>query len=168
MSTESMSTESLAISKAEKLNLFYSLAQDPEIQPDIRTWFDGMLATSELNLVKRIAALETTTGLYDFSDLEDEEEHEPTIPEQISVLAEKIDNITITTTKGPLIAPIIEPVEIPTSRTGMRALLLVEHLKTNVKEISGSKYISSAGIARFLKSHIPEDLQQKKVRIFDR
>ena len=87
-----------------------------------------MLLTSELKTVQRIAELEEITGLNDYSDF-DEEEHEPTIPEQISLLEEKIYAIS-----EPTRAPTKEPVNIPTSKTEIRACKLVNHLKKTGKD----------------------------------
>ena len=54
--------------------------------------FDARLVTSELKPIRRLAELETVTGLNDYSDFE-EEEREPNIPEKINSLTERIDNI---------------------------------------------------------------------------
>jgi hypothetical protein len=91
--------------------------------------------------LKRLTAVEKLLGLNDYSDFENEE-REITIPEQLSILAERIDNVT-------------EPVPILTSKTEIRAHLLVEHLKNDVLERHGSKFISSKEIVHFLKNEIP-------------
>ena len=80
-------------SKEEKINQFKMLMKDPEVQPFFRNYIENIIATSELRILKRLAAIETALGLNDFSDFEDED-HELTIPAQLSLLAERIDNIT--------------------------------------------------------------------------
>ena len=145
-----MSIES-PISKAEKLDRFFSLVQDPEIQPEIQTWFDGMLATSKLNLVKRVATIETVTGLDDFSDLEDEEEHEPTIPERIDILNGKIENLTIS---NPVYK---EPVNIiPETKTEARAAFLIEYLEKEAKEKLGQISLNGNELKDFIIKIIPQ------------
>src|SRR5674536_25335 len=58
--------------------------------PEFKTAVDSMLITSELKPIKRIFELEKTTGIYQFEDFE---EHDNTLPEQINLLAERIDNL---------------------------------------------------------------------------
>ena len=50
---------------------------------------EKVLLTSELRPIKRIAELETVTGLNDYSDLEEEDDHEPSIPEGYNRLRKK-------------------------------------------------------------------------------
>jgi len=116
----------------------------PVLKNELDTSFDARLATSELRPLKRIAELETVTGLNDYSDFE--EEHEPTIPEQISLLEEKIKAIS-----EPIRAPIIETANIPTSKTEIRACALVDHLKE-----TGKDHLTTHEIISFLKCKLPE------------
>jgi hypothetical protein len=127
------------------------LIKDPEIQPIFRMYIENILATFELKILKRLAAAEKLLGLDDFSAGGDEE-HELTIPEQVSLLAEKIDDITELAKRE----SIPEPVPILTAKTEMRAHLLVEHLKNDVQERSGTKFLSSEEIVSFLKYDIDE------------
>jgi hypothetical protein len=147
-----MSTEAiLRYSKTEKINQFLMLIKDPEIQPIFRMYIENILATSELNILKRLAATETLLGLNDYSNFENEERG-LTIPEQLSLLAERIDNVTESVQKE----PIPESGPILTTKTEIRAHLLVEHLKHNVQERSGGKFLSSEEIVHFLKYEIDE------------
>ena len=73
--------------------MFLLLIKDPDVQPIFRMYIENILATSELKILKRLAAVETLLGLDDFSAGGDEE-HELTIPEQLTLLAERIDNVT--------------------------------------------------------------------------
>jgi hypothetical protein len=147
------------------------LIKDPEVQPIFRMYIENILATSELKILKRLAAVETLLGLDDFSAGGDDE-HELTIPEQLSILAEKIDNITESVQKE----PIPETVQILTTKTEMRAHLLVEHLKNDVQERSGGKFLSSEEIVSFLRYDIDEpyrvqegqNIRQTKKEVLDK
>ena len=151
--SDSVNTKSIfRTSKTEKINQFLMLMKDPEIQPFFRNYIENIIATSDLRILKRLAAVETLLGLDDYSDFENEE-HEITIPEQLSILAERIDNVTEPEPRE----PIPEPVPILTSKTEIRAHLLVEHLKNDVIERHGSKFISPKEIVHFLKNEIPID-----------
>jgi len=44
------------------------LIKDPDIQPIFRMYIENVLATSDLRILKRLAALETCMGLNDFQD----------------------------------------------------------------------------------------------------
>ena len=54
--------------------------EDKEFRESIMGVMEEFVIESNFKIVKRLAALETTTGLDDYSDLEDEEGHELTIP----------------------------------------------------------------------------------------
>src|SRR5664280_354575 len=134
-----MSTESIInYSREEKVQQFLMLIKDPEVQPVFRLYIENILATSELKILKRLAAVETALGLNDFSDFEDED-HELTIPEQLSLLAERIDTVT-----EPVVCQgaIKEPVSPTTSKTEVRASLLVEQLRNAQKRV-GTRFLSS-------------------------
>src|SRR5450759_405164 len=63
--------------------------EDIDFRESIREAFDYSVATSDLKILKRISTLETSLG---FNDLDlDDEEHEPTIQEQIKELSERIE-----------------------------------------------------------------------------
>jgi hypothetical protein len=133
-----MSIESpiFGTSKEEKINSFFMLMKDPEIQPVFRLYIENILATSELKILKRLVAVETVLGLNNFADFEDEQEM--SIPEQISLLSERIDTIT-----EPVVqAPIEEPASIPTSKTEIRAVKLVEHLQNTQERKNGFWYLN--------------------------
>jgi hypothetical protein len=136
------------------ISLTNSMIQIPEARKIILANFDSpefghnvekVLLTSELKPIKRIAELETVTGTNDFSDFE-EEDHEPTLPEQISLLEEKIEAIS-----EPVRAP-IKPVNVPTSKTEIRACALVNHLKE-----TGKDHLTTHEIIHFLKSKLPDN-----------
>jgi hypothetical protein len=167
-----MSTEVIfGSSKTEKINQFLMLIKDPDVQPIFRMYIENVLATSELKLLKRLAAVETLLGLDDFS-VGGDEEHELTIPEQLSLLAERIDNVTEPVQRE----SIPEPVPMLTTKTEIRAHSLVEHLKNDVQERSGTKFLSSEEIVSFLRYGIDEpyrvregqNIRQTKKEVLDK
>jgi hypothetical protein len=167
-----MSTEAIfESSKTEKINQFLMLIKDPDVQPIFRMYIENILATSELNILKRLAAVETLLGLDDFS-AGDDEEHESTIPEQLSLLAERIDDITELAKRE----SIPEQGPILTTKTEIRAHLLVEHLKNDVQERAGCKFLSSEKIVSFLRYGINElyqvqegqNIRQTKKEVLDK
>jgi hypothetical protein len=138
---------------------FLELIKKPEIKAVLNLIVENILATSELKILKRIAALESKFGLNDLLDLEDE--HEQTIPEQLSILAERIDNITEPVTYQ---KPIKEHVTGPKSTLEHKACELVEHLKTVVKPRNGEIFLNSREIIYFLKTELPEEYKIKDVK----
>lgn len=141
-------------SKAIKGYNLYLLKEDKKYRDEVKTVlkeelnevFDANLATSELHPIKRIAKLEQVTGLDDFGL---EENHEPTIPEKIADLSEKIENYE----SLPSVSPYIERMDHePTTKTEMRASLLVDALKKSEKD-----YFSASDIIDFLKCKLPEN-----------
>jgi hypothetical protein len=59
----------------------------------------------EHNLIKRVAELEKTTGLVDYSDVDFSEEQEPSIPEQIKELTQKVNRLQENSTSEIAIIP---------------------------------------------------------------
>jgi hypothetical protein len=130
--------------------------KDPDVQPTFRMYIE--------NIIENIlATVETLLGLDDFSDFGDEK-HELTIPEQLTLLAERIDNVTEPVQRE----SIPKPVPILTTKTEIRAHLLVEHLKNDVQERSGCKFLSSEEIVSFLKYDIDESIECMKARTSDK
>ena len=112
---------------------------------DFKTNVENVLLTSELKPIKRIAELETITGLNDFTDFEDEE-REPNIPEKIEALKEEIRNIEYKTPVSSTTA------QEPTSKTEVRAVLLRSEL-----DDSGKDHLTGHEITHFLKSKLPDN-----------
>lgn len=127
-----------------------SLSQNTES----RVLFDSLLLTSELKPIQRIAETEAVTGLNDYSEFE--EDHAPTLPEQITMLSEKVESLSESTG-----APIKHPDNIPTGKTEIRACKLVERLK-EARETAGNKFLSSNDIVNFLKNGLDEALRVKE------
>jgi len=135
------------ITTEENVKQFLELIKKPEIKAVLNLIVENILATSELNVLKRLAALESKLGLNGFSDFKDEE-HEQTIPEQLSILAERIDAIE----SNPISCP-IDILELkPTTKTEVRASLLVNYLKD-----TGNDHLNSHEIIHFLKSKLPDN-----------
>jgi len=144
-------------SKAIKGYNLFLIKEDPEYRAEVKTYFDVCLVTSELKPIQRVAAVETVTGLNDFSDFEDEE-REPTLPEQINELANRIEQ--------PLNKPTesikIELPVIPSTTLEHKASALIEHLKEKVRPRNDAVFMNSNEIINFLKCELPEDLRLKE------
>src|SRR5665647_2598331 len=134
--------------KEDKVNQFLALIKDPDIQPVFKLIIENVLATSELKILKRLAALEQVLGLNNM-DLNDE--HELTIPEQLNILAARIDNTQLVN------KPAVEPENSPVTKTENRAYLLVEKLKS----LRSKKHLDSTEIIQFLKYGIEERFRAK-------
>jgi hypothetical protein len=111
--------------------------------PEFKTAVDTAIVLSENKILPRLRSVEKVTGNYVFEDFE---EHDPTLPEKIDILEEKIQNIDY----RPTIRLDVE-IKNPETKTEERAFLLVEELKS-----SGKEYFSSHEIIGFLKSKLPD------------
>lgn len=103
------------------------------------------IATSELNILKRISALEEQLGII--------ESEVPTIPERLEKLEEKVNTSTFT------FEPPVEPEIKPTTQTEERAIELIAELKTTDKG-----YLSTREIIHFLKRRVPNIKNVWKVK----
>ena len=144
----------------ENVKQFLELIKKPEIKAVLNLIVENILATSELKILKRIAAIESKLGLNDL-DFEDED-HEQTIPEQLSLLAERIDNITEPVTSQDPIKPVVNT--NPKTTLEHKASALVEHLKTNVKPRNGEVFLNTREIIQFLKYEITEAYRLKDIQ----
>jgi len=134
--------------KEDKVNQFLALLQDPDIKPVLNLYLENFLATSELKILKRLAALEQVMGL---NNMDLSEEHELTIHEQLTILADRIDNTQVVN------KPAVEPENNPVTKTENRAYLLVEKLKS----LRSKKFLDSTEIIQFLKYGIEERFRAK-------
>lgn len=123
----------------ERVKQLIELLKYPEIQTFLKLFIDNSIVTSDLNILKRLATIENKLG---FNDLLDSDE--PTIPEQLSILADRIAKIVN--------EPRCEPENSPTTKTESRAHLLVAKLKG----MRGKGFLSSQEIVQFLKHGIEE------------
>jgi len=104
----------------------------------------------------RLAVIETIMGIADFRGISalNGKEEDPTFPEQLSLLTERIDNLT-------------EPVEksiVPKTVTETRASLLVDHMKRIKPAAESEVFLSHYGIVSFLKHEIQEEYRADKVK----
>lgn len=123
----------------ERVKQLIELLKYPEVQTFLKLFIDNSIVTSDLNILKRRATIENKLG---FNDLLDSDE--PTIPEQLSILADRIAKIVN--------EPRCEPENSPTTKTESRAHLLVAKLKG----MRGKGFLSSQEIVQFLKHGIEE------------
>lgn len=123
----------------ERVKQLIELLKYPEVQTFLKLFIDNSIVTSDLNILKRLATIENKLG---FNDLLDSDE--PTIPEQLSILADRIAKIVN--------EPRCEPENSPTTKTESRAHLLVAKLKG----MRGKGFLSSQEIVQFLKHGIEE------------
>jgi hypothetical protein len=100
----------------------------------------------EHNLIQRVAGLEKTTGLVDYSDVDFSEERKPTLEERVTVLEDKK----------------IKPVNSPQSVTEYRAHFLVEHLTTVTANNFGEIVSDSKEFSHFMKNVLPEEYRVKE------
>src|SRR5665647_2053708 len=147
--------------KSDKVQQFLALMEEPEVQSVLKLFIDNAIATSELKMLKRLADIEKALGLNGFSNFK--EDHEMTIPEQIALLAERVDSIT-----EPMTVPVcnLELSEACAVRTTLehKAMGLVEHLKDNVAPRNGEIFLNSREIIHFLKYEITEEYRMKDIQ----
>ena len=130
--------------------------EDIDFRESIREAVDYSIATSELEILPRLSVVETDLGHNDFAF---DEEHVPTIPEQLKELSNRIEQ--------PLNKPTESiKIELPVIKTTLehKASELVEHLKTNVKPRNGEVFLNSREIMTFLKHEIPEEYRLKNIQ----
>jgi len=131
------------------------IEEDPEYRKSIKNFIDCSIITSELEIPKRLNAVETIVGfVYDVDD----EGREPTLPEQINLLSEKIDNLACNTIDNCCNTQNME--QTPTTKTEHRACALLEELK-KVRERAGTKFLNSDEMNRFLRYGIDEPYRVK-------
>ena len=140
------------------------LIKDPDIQPIFRMYVENILATSELNILKRLKAIETMLELNDYP-IEDDEA-ESTIPRQISLLSDQINAVTKTNNKQMIVEPINESVHMGMSKTTARAILLFKNVIEVAIEGKDQIVISSREIKDFLTNHIQPEYRVGNVSNF--
>jgi hypothetical protein len=115
--------------------------------PEFKGAIETVIVTSDLEIPLRLRAVEKITGTYNFEDFE---EHEPTIPEQITKLKERIESnpqTSVTMTSKNV---------IPETKSGIRAFFIKQYLETEVKENpQGEKILYGRHIKDLIKRVIP-------------
>jgi hypothetical protein len=116
------------------------LLKNPEVQAFLSLFCDNNLAVSDLQVLKRLAKIESVLGLNDI------ESDQQTIPKQIEAIKEEIQNIEYRPHES-------SQVELkPDTKTGMRA----SHLITRLRD-SGKHHLTHKEIKSILTSDLPED-----------
>jgi DNA integrity scanning protein DisA with diadenylate cyclase activity len=104
-----------------KVNQFISLLKEPDIQSFLKEFIDAAIATSELNILKRITTIEEKLGIIESEAL--------TIPQKLEEIESKVN--TLTHDKKLNLEDIIQPDSIPQNVTDIRADFLIRHLQEN-------------------------------------
>ena len=160
-----MSTEAIfGSSKTEKINQFLILIKDPDVQPFFRMYIENVLATSELNILKRLTTIETVLELNDYP-IEDDEA-KSTIPKQISLLSNQIKEIIKKKNKQTVIEPICESVHVGMSKTTARAILLFKDVIEVASEGKDQIVIGSREIKNYLTNNIQSEYRVGDVSNF--
>jgi len=122
------------------------LEEDKEFKEYVRGFIDCSITMSEHNVLKRLAEVEKATGQRDYSDFE--EEHKPTIQEQINVLAEKIENKPT------------EPLILPKTTAEKRTVAFVEKFLQKPHSPTGVIQADDKEIKEIING-LPEELRSK-------
>jgi len=130
--------------------------EDIDFRESIREAVEYSIATSDLKILKRLAVVETDLG---HNNLDIEEDHKPTIPEQIRELSERIEQPLNKSTEET-----IQDFYIPHTTLDLKASELVEHLKEDVEPRNNEVFLNSREIINYLKTAIPEELRLKDIR----
>ena len=130
--------------------------EDIDFRESLREAFDYSVATSELKILKRISTLETSLG---FNDLDlDDDDHEPTIPEQIKTLSERIEQPL----SRPTISIKMDTEIIPQTVTEHRASELITHLNNDIAPRNGEVFLTSREIMTYLRDGIKAEYRIRK------
>jgi hypothetical protein len=155
-------------SKTEKINQLKLLMKDPEVQPFFRNYIENIienvLATSDLQVLKRLATIETVLELNDYPIEADEDIS--TIPKQISLLSDQIKEVIKTNNKQSIMEPFSESVHIGMSKTTARAILLYKDVIEVAIEGKDQIVIGSREIKDFLTNKIQPEYKVGDVSNF--
>ena len=154
----------LQLNNPEVLNQVIRLINHPKINPILRMYLDNFLATSELNILKRLTSIETLLELNDYP-IEDDEA-KSTIPKQISLLYDQIKEFIKKNNKQTVIEPICESVHVGMSKTTARAILLFKDVIEVAIEGKEQIVIGSREIKDFLTHHIQPEYRVGDVSNF--
>ena len=160
-----MSTEAIfGSSKTEKINQFLMLMKDPDVQPTFRMYIENVLATSELNILKRLKVIETMLELNDYPV--DDDESDSTIPKQISLLSNQINEVIKTKNKRSIMESIPKAIHIGMSKTTARAILLFKDVIEVAIEGKDKIVIGTRDIKNYLTNHIEPEYRVGDVSNF--
>jgi len=160
-----VSTEAIfGSSKTEKINQFLMLMKDPDVQPTFRMYIENVLATSELNILKRLKVIETMLELNDYPV--DDDESDSTIPKQISLLSNQINEVIKTKNKRSIMESIPKAIHIGMSKTTARAILLFKDVIEVAIEGKDQIVIGTRDIKNYLTNHIEPEYRVGDVSNF--
>jgi hypothetical protein len=119
--------------------------------PEFKAAIENVLIISELKPIKRISTIETVLGLNDL-----QEEEQVTIPEQLNILAERIDNISQNTVKA---TDNSQEEIIPKTTLEQKAVKLMESLKIKPRNRAGEVFLDNKELTNFLVKELPDELR---------
>jgi len=140
------------------------LIKDPEVQPIFRMYIENILATSELNILKRLTNIEKILELNDYPT--EDGDAESTIPKQISLLSNQIKEVIKTNNKLSIMEPIPKAIHIGMSKTTARAILLFKDVIEVAIEGKDKIVIGSREIKNYLTNHIEPEYRVGNVSNF--
>ena len=138
--------------------------KDPDVQPTFRMYIENVLATSELNILKRLKVIETMLELNDYPV--DDDESDSTIPKQISLLSNQINEVIKTKNKRSIMESIPKAIHIGMSKTTARAILLFKDVIEVAIEGKDQIVIESRDIKNYLTNHIEPEYRVGNVSNF--
>jgi hypothetical protein len=127
-------------------------------------YIENVLATSELNILKRLKVIEIMLELNDYPIENDDAES--TIPKQIFLLSNQINEVIKTKNNRLVIEPIHESVHNGMSKTTARAILLFKDVIEVASEGKDQIVIGSREIKNYLTNHIQEEYRVGDVSNF--
>jgi hypothetical protein len=137
-----------AVFNSPDVQQFIKLLGIPEVKTVFNLMVDEAIALSENRILNRLFAVEVHTGL----ENPIEEDHPATLPEQLSILTERIDNKSVQET-------VIEP------RTTLeqKATEFAIHVKDAATK-TGKVFMDSKEQMHFFKHDLPEPLRMKEIQ----
>jgi hypothetical protein len=130
--------------------------EDIDFRESIKEAVEYSVATSDLKILKRLSVVETDLGHNDLADFE--EDHKPTIQEQLKELSNRIEQPLNKTTEEEM-----TEFYIPHTTLDLKASELVEYLKEEVKPRNNEVFLNSREIINYMKTVIPEELRLKDI-----
>jgi hypothetical protein len=145
--------------KSLKCNIITLMDTDKEFKDLLSGFINCTITVSDQEILPRLTEVRVLAGLESFEDIE----HEPTLPEQISLLSEKLEALS---------EPSRTHIESTASNIGitpettldLKACAIVEHLKEAVKPNEFGEYMITKKILNeFMTEKISLELRVKEV-----
>lgn len=136
-----------------KIQEFLNLLQDPEVYGVFKGLVMRVLTDPDCFLLKRVSNIENHLGADEFYCIGEDSQGEDkevikTIPEQLALLSERIDDSSIPILK--------ETVLVAGNETEVRARLLRDHLPSEAYR-NGKKFMLGPEVQKFLLHEVPEE-----------